>query len=96
MKYIYRIFVFLTVILLLGALGLTFIFMPRGKKLDENKKIINKEEVAEPEKITVFNDNEDIVNILLVGLDSSQVSYPLIQSTTELDFYPSQEIHTTR
>lgn len=31
MKYIYRIFVFLTVILLLGALGLTFIFMPRGK-----------------------------------------------------------------
>ena len=52
MKYIYRIFVFLTVILLLGALGLTFIFMPRGKKLDDNKKIINKEEVAEPEKGT--------------------------------------------
>ena len=38
MKYIYRIFVFLTVVFLLGALGLTFMFMPRGKKLDDNKK----------------------------------------------------------
>ncbi|MCI5643141.1 MAG: LCP family protein [Peptoniphilus sp.] len=74
MKYIYRIFVFLTVILLLGALGLTFMFMPRGKKLNNNK-IINKEEIAEPEKITVFNENEDIVNILLIGIDSSEVTY---------------------
>ena len=85
MKYIYRIFVFLTVILLLGALGLTFIFMPRGKKLDDNKKIINKEEVAEPEKITVFNDDEDIVNILLVGLDSSQVTYEKDEDSKRAD-----------
>ena len=85
MKYIYRIFVFLTVILLLGALGLTFIFMPRGKKLDNNKKIINKEEVAEPEKITVFNDDEDIVNILLVGLDSSQVTYEKDEDSKRAD-----------
>lgn len=75
MKYIYRIFVFLTVVFLLGALGLTFMFMPRGKKLDDNKKIINKAEVREPEKITVFNDDEDIVNILLIGIDSSEVTY---------------------
>ena len=85
MKYIYRIFVFLTVVLLLGALGLTFIFMPRGKKLDNNKKIINKEEVAEPEKITVFNDDEDIVNILLVGLDSSQVTYEKDEDSKRAD-----------
>lgn len=85
MKYIYRIFVFLTVILLLGALGLTFMFMPRGKKLDDNKKIINKEEAREPEKITVFNDNEDIVNILLVGLDSSQVTYEKDEDSKRAD-----------
>ena len=62
MKYIYRIFVFLTVILLLGALGLTFMFMPRGKKLDDNKSFINKE-ASEPEKITVFNDDEDLIQV---------------------------------
>ena len=85
MKYIYRIFVFLTVILLLGALGLTFMFMPRGKKLDDNKNFINKEEAREPEKITVFNDNEDIVNILLVGLDSSQVTYEKDEDSKRAD-----------
>lgn len=85
MKYIYRIFVFLTVILLLGALGLTFMFMPRGKKLDENKSFINKEEANEPEKITVFNDDEDIVNILLVGLDSSAVTYEKDEDSKRAD-----------
>ena len=75
MKYIYRIFVFLTVILLLGALGLTFIFAPRGQKLANENKINNKEEVEEPEKISIFNEEEDIVNILLIGIDSSDVTY---------------------
>ena len=108
MKYIYRIFVFLTVVLLLGALGLTFIFAPRGQKLANENKIKNKDQVQEPEKISIFDEDEDIVNILLVGIDSSEVtyeriprgqtplwSYQLIQNTTGLDSYPYLEIHTT-
>ena len=75
MKYIYRIFVFLTVVLLLGALGLTFIFAPRGQKLANENKIKNKDQVQEPEKISIFNEDEDIINILLVGIDSSEVTY---------------------
>lgn len=85
MKYIYRIFVFLTVVLLLGALGLTFIFMPRGKKLDNDNKIENKEQIEEPEKISIFNEDEDIVNILLIGIDSSDVTYEVDENSKRAD-----------
>lgn len=85
MKYIYRIFVFLTVVLLLGALGLTFIFMPRGKKLDNDNKIENKEAIEEPEKISIFNEDEDIVNILLIGIDSSDVTYEVDENSKRAD-----------
>lgn len=85
MKYIYRIFVFLTVILLLGALGLTFIFAPRGQKLTNENKINNKEEVQEPEKISIFNEEEDIVNILLIGIDSSDVTYEVDENSKRAD-----------
>jgi|GEM_PF-1393752 len=84
MKYIYRIFVFLTVVLLLGALGLAFIFAPRGQKLDNENKIKNKEE-QEPEKISIFNDNGDIVNILLIGIDSSDVTYEKDEDSKRAD-----------
>ena len=84
MKYIYRIFVFLTVVLLLGALGLAFIFAPRGQKLDSENKIKNKEE-QEPEKISIFNDNGDIVNILLIGIDSSDVTYEKDEDSKRAD-----------
>ena len=83
-KYIYRIFVFLTVVLLLGALGLAFIFAPRGQKLDNENKIKNKEE-QEPEKISIFNDNGDIVNILLIGIDSSDVTYEKDEDSKRAD-----------
>ncbi len=85
MKYIYRIFVFLTVVLLLGALGLTFIFMPRGKKLANDNKIENKEAIEEPEKISIFNEDEDIVNILLIGIDSSDVTYEVDENSKRAD-----------
>ena len=85
MKYIYRIFVFLTVVLLLGALGLTFIFMPRGKKLANDNKIENKEAIEEPEKISIFNEDEDIVNILLIGIDSSDVTYEVDKNSKRAD-----------
>ena len=85
MKYIYRIFVFLTVVLLLGALGLTFIFMPRGKKLANDNKIENKEAIEEPEKISIFNEDEDIVNILLIGIDSSDVTYEVDEDSKRAD-----------
>ena len=85
MKYIYRIFVFLTVVLLLGALGLTFIFMPRGKKLANDNKIENKEAIEEPEKISIFNEDDDIVNILLIGIDSSDVTYEVDENSKRAD-----------
>ena len=85
MKYIYRIFVFLTVVLLLGALGLTFIFAPRGQKLANENKIKNKDQVQEPEKISIFNEDEDIVNILLVGIDSSEVTYEKDENSKRAD-----------
>lgn len=85
MKYIYRIFVFLTVVLLLGALGLTFIFMPRGKKLANDNKIENKEAIEEPEKISIFDEDEDIVNILLIGIDSSDVTYEVDENSKRAD-----------
>ncbi|WP_019139155.1 LCP family protein [Peptoniphilus timonensis] len=85
MKYIYRIFVFLTVVLLLGALGLTFIFMPRGKKLANDNKIENKEAIEEPEKISIFDEDEDIVNILLIGIDSSDVTYEVDKNSKRAD-----------
>ncbi len=76
MKHIYRIFIFLTVIILLGALCLTFMFAPRGKKLNE---------VYEPEKVTIFNEEEDIVNILLIGIDSSKVTYEVDENSKRAD-----------
>ena len=86
MKHIYRIFIFLTVIILLGALCLTFMFAPRGKKLNQEKNINkNKEEVYESEKVTIFNEEEDIVNILLIGIDSSKVTYEVDENSKRAD-----------
>lgn len=75
MKYVYRIFIFIAVVFLLGALGLTFIFAPRGEKLDSNKNAKSEVKKAEPTKVSVFNDDKDIVHILLIGVDQSEVTY---------------------
>lgn len=85
MKYIYRIFIFLTIVLLLGALGLTFMFMPRGEKLSENKNIKKEEKIDEPRKASVFNEDKDIVNILLIGIDSSEVTYEVDEDSKRAD-----------
>lgn len=75
MKHVYRIFIFITVVFLLGALGLTFIFAPRGKKLSGNETEKNEMKKAEPTKVSVFNENKDIIHILLIGVDQSEVTY---------------------
>lgn len=75
MKYVYRIFIFITVVFLLGALGLTFIFSPRGAQLGSNKSEDKKTENEEPKKVSVFDEDKDIVHILLIGVDQSEVTY---------------------
>jgi len=85
MKHIYRIFIFLSIVLLIGALGLTFMFMPRGEKLSENKNTETEEKVVEPRKASVFNEDKDIVNILLLGIDSSEVTYEVDENSKRAD-----------
>ncbi|MET3617162.1 LCP family protein required for cell wall assembly [Peptoniphilus olsenii] len=75
MKYVYRIFVFVTVVFLLGALGLTFMFSPRGAQLIGDKNEDNKTDNTEPRKVSVFNEDKDIVHIMLLGVDQSEVTY---------------------
>lgn len=75
MKYIYRIFIIISVLLLLFGLTLCFLFVPRTSKVHKNiiQEVSGKEE--EPSKISIFNENNDPVHILMLGLDKTATTY---------------------
>lgn len=75
MKYIYRIFILVAVLLLLFGLAVCFFFMPRTSQAHKNVLQEVSGTVEEPSKISIFNDNNDPVHILLLGLDKTQTTY---------------------
>ncbi len=83
MKRFYTIFVSLVILILLSGLALAFLMVPRGEEVATTTK---KEEVnKEPRKINVFNQNKDPINVLMIGLDSSKVTYEVDENSKRAD-----------
>ncbi|WP_071026472.1 LCP family protein [Peptoniphilus raoultii] len=86
MKVFYRIFVGIVILLLTSTLAFTFFMMPRGEKLAENRESTkNEEKINEPAKINVFDKEKNSINILLIGLDSSKVTYEVDENSKRAD-----------
>lgn len=77
MKFLYKTFVFFSILFLLIGLFLVFFFAPRGAQIgsdeigsDGKHKYVRRENF-----INIFNEEKDPVTILVLGIDDSKVTY---------------------
>lgn len=84
MKKFYLIFVSLVILILLSGLVLAFFTVPRGEKITNNVQK-KEDEIKEPTKINIFDSEKNPVNILLIGLDSSKVTYEVDENSKRAD-----------
>lgn len=85
MKRFYTIFVSLVILILLSGLALAFLMVPRGEEVATTTSTKKEEVNKEPRKINVFNQNKDPINVLMIGLDSSKVTYEVDENSKRAD-----------
>lgn len=77
MKFIYKTFIFFSILFLSVGLFLMFFFAPRGAQIgNENTDKSGKKSFGRRENfINIFNEENDPVTILVLGIDDSKVTY---------------------
>lgn len=85
MKYLYRIFIIVAILVLCFGLLLCFFLVPRHG--EENQHVIHKisKNRQEPTKINVFDEDENPLHILVLGLDKTKTTYEVDDDSMRSD-----------